>query len=258
MYVADHEYVMKLSNKMKVTFYLSYADDRKRVTAIARGCRDAGWYSCLRKLHNRPFRIAVEKDSRLDGMLAMADSYVGRATCHPKDTFDFQVGAKLAISRLKAKLDYAIAGREMVLRRALQQYLWSLELCHVDLSHLESLEQSKKAEVCVAPVKDNSSSFIDGAALEDEFDDVVDQGENICEDEDDASSESASDAVDSEPVIHSDMDGFNLNDEELDTGDAQPVPDEDEAPVVYDEEDVQISNAVAEVSAEALREIRVV
>lgn len=61
--------------------------------------------------------MTVEDNSRLWANLLMKPVYVSVARCHPNDIFDFETGAKIALIKLKEKLESKIMNRRYVLAK---------------------------------------------------------------------------------------------------------------------------------------------
>ncbi len=117
---------LKLFNGKKVAYdvYVNY--EKHRVTAVAFGCDDLALYSCSDHLYSLSF-IEFEEECLLIKQLYMPFSYTARASCHPADRFDPEIGTTIAVTRLKNKLERAVKRRQKLLAKELRRIVASLE-----------------------------------------------------------------------------------------------------------------------------------
>ena len=121
--------LLSLNTGDKVLAFIYVNEEKRRVRAVAIDCQYLGIESMdndriFRSIHG----LDIADGSLLSKKLMMQDSYVGTAVCAPEDEFSYEIGADIALSKLKTKLENAIMSRHKMLADELRAIADRLEM----------------------------------------------------------------------------------------------------------------------------------
>lgn len=128
MFVKNEIYQILLKSGQTIFCNVFANEEKGRVRAVAVGCEELALEDIdTDKVFRSVCGIEIREGSLLGKNMLMSDSYVGTAKCAPGDVFDYEKGKVLAMDKLAAKLDAAIAGRRKTLARELRAMADRLE-----------------------------------------------------------------------------------------------------------------------------------
>ena len=114
--------ILHLSDNLEVFVEVEEKVDKKTgrtmVVAKAIDCENLMLES-LTDVFHAITDMTIEDNSRLWANLLLKPVYVSVARCHPEDTYDFKKGVRVALMKLKEKLENKIMGRRYVLAKEL-------------------------------------------------------------------------------------------------------------------------------------------